>query len=392
VTPARSETRRTLAIQPPIIPIVRDWIEAVPGTISLGQGVVSYGPPREAFAALERALPDPLTHRYGPVEGLAPLRAALGQKLRRENGVIVGPQRRVVVTAGANMAFLAAVLAVAEPGDEVLLLRPYYFSYEMAVRIAGATPISVDAGDAFQPRPAAIDEAITPRTRALVTISPNNPTGAVYPEETLGALNALCRERGIYHIHDEAYEYFTYDGTRHFSPASLPGSEGHTVALYSFSKAYGFAGWRVGFMVIPEALGEAVRKIQDTNVISTPVPSQHAALGALVAGPAYCRARLGQLDAMRQRALEALAEIADVCEVPRAAGAFYLMLRVKTALDSMTLAERLVREHHVAVIPGVAFGVERPALLRVSYGALTPEDADAGIRRLVAGLRALAPG
>jgi aspartate/methionine/tyrosine aminotransferase len=390
VRPAAAESRRSLAIQPPIIPIVRDWIEATPGTISLGQGVVSYGPPAEALDALQRALADPATHKYGPVEGLAPLRAALRRKLAEENGVAVDAGRRIVVTAGANMAFLAIVLAIADPGDEVLLLRPYYFNYEMAVRIAGATPVSVDTDPAFQPRLDAIAEALTSRTRALVTISPNNPTGAVYPEPTLRALNALCRERGVYHVHDEAYEYFTYDGARHFSPASIPGSETHTVALYSFSKAYGFAGWRVGYMVIPEGLGEAVRKIQDTNVISPPVASQHAALGALGAGAAYCRERLGALDAMRRRFLDALAELPQLCDAPRSQGAFYLMLRVNTAPGAMTLAERLVREHGVAVIPGAAFGVDWPTLLRISYGALAPGDAAEGLRRLVGGLRSLA--
>jgi aspartate/methionine/tyrosine aminotransferase len=384
-----AEARRTLAIQSPIIPIVRDWIEATPGTVSLGQGVVSYGPPPEALAALPRFLADPANHKYGPVEGLAPLRAALERKLADENGVRLGPERRIVVTAGANMAFLAAILALADPGDEVVLLRPYYFNYEMAVRIANATPIVVDTDESFQPRLDRIVAALSPRTRAVVTISPNNPTGAVYSAEALTAINELCRARGLVHIHDEAYESFLYDGASCFSPASLPGSEGHTVALYSFSKGYGFASWRIGYMVIPAHLAEAVRKIQDTNLISPPVVSQFAALGALEAGPAYTRRQLVTLAAMRRQWLDALAAVPELCSVPRPDGAFYLMLRVTTALDSLTLGARLVREHRVAVVPGVAFGVERPTLLRVSYGALTPDDAAEGVRRLIDGLRAL---
>ena len=369
------ESRRTLSIQAPIIPIVREWVEATPGTISLGQGVVSYPPPPEALAAIPRFLSDPSNHKYGPVEGIAQLRAALTRKLAAENGVGVGAERRVVVTAGGNMAFLAAVLAIADPGDEIVLLRPYYFNHEMAVRIAGAEPVCVDTDDEFQPRLDAIRSALSPRTRAVVTISPNNPTGAVYREEALTAINALCRESGAYHIHDEAYEYFTYDGARHFSPAALPGSDRHTLALYSFSKAYGFASWRVGYMVLPEHLAEAVRKIQDTNLICPPVVSQHVALAAL----------------SRTRGLwiEALARVPHLVSVPAAEGAFYLMLRVATSLDSMTLAERLVREHRVAVVPGTAFGVEKPTLLRASYGALTPDDAAEGLRRLLDGLRAL---
>ena len=140
---------------------------------------------------------------------------------------------------------------------------------------------------------ARFEAAITPRTRAIVTISPNNPSGAVYPKATLAAVNALCSERGIYHISDEAYEYFVYDGAEHFSPASLPGATEHTISLYSFSKAYGFASWRIGYMVIPEALTVAVRKAQDTILICPPVVSQHAALGALAAPADYRRAEPG---------------------------------------------------------------------------------------------------
>jgi len=132
-----------------------------------------------------------------------------------------------------------------------------------------------------------------------VTISPNNPTGAVYPAQTLTAVNALCRERRIYHISDEAYETFVYDGAQHFSPGSLPGAAEHTISLYSLSKAYGFASWRVGYMVIPEALSVAVRKAQDTILICPPVVSQQAAVGALCAGPDYLRRNLERVAHVR---------------------------------------------------------------------------------------------
>ena len=133
----------------------------------------------------------------------------------------------------------------------------------------------------------AIERAITPRTRAVVTVSPNNPTGAVYPESTLRAVNTLCRDRGIFHIHDEAYEYFTYGGAGHFSPGSLPEAAGHTISLFSLSKAYGMASWRIGYMVIPEVLAEAVNKIQDTILICPPAVSQHAAIAALEVGRSF---------------------------------------------------------------------------------------------------------
>src|SRR6185369_12263196 len=129
-------------------------------------------------------------------------------------------------------------------------------------------------------------EAITAKTRAVVTISPNNPTGAVYSEAALCEVNQICGERGIYHISDEAYENFTYNGARHFSPASVAGSEAHTISLFSFSKAFGFASWRIGYMVMPENLFVPVKKIQDTILICAPVISQYAACGALKAGAA----------------------------------------------------------------------------------------------------------
>src|SRR4029079_4181773 len=134
----------------------------------------------------------------------------------------------------------------------------------------------VETTDDFQLQTAKIAGAITDRTRAVVTISPNNPTGAVYPAEALREVNALCRERGIYHIHDEAYEYFIFGSVPHFSPASIEGAPPHTISLFSLSKAYGFASWRIGYMVAPAALVDPIRKIQDTILICAPVISQFA--------------------------------------------------------------------------------------------------------------------
>jgi len=381
------ESRRLREVQTPIIPVIGDLVRATPGTISLGQGVVSYGPPPEAFEAAARFGRDPEDHKYTAVEGVRALVETLEAKLRAENGITEG---RVVVTAGGNMAFLNAVLAVADPGDEIVLLTPYYFNHEMAVGIAGCRAVLVETDENYQLRPEAIARALTPRTRAVVTISPNNPTGAVYPEAALREVNALCGERGVYHLHDEAYEYFTYGGARHFSPGSIPGGAGHTISLYSLSKAYGFASWRIGYMVIPDHLLEAVRKIQDTNLICPPAVSQHAALGALRAGPAYCRAKLGAIAEVREVALRELEGVASFCRVPRTEGAFYFLLQVRSDRKPLEVAERLVREHRVAVIPGTAFGLERGCTLRMAYGALEKATAAEGIGRLVRGLRALA--
>jgi aspartate/methionine/tyrosine aminotransferase len=387
--PRHDESRRLAAVQPPVIPIVGRWIAETPGTISLGQGIVSYGPPAGVLDAVRRFGDSLDDHRYGPVEGLPALVENLHLKLARENGIRVRPHSRVVVTAGGNLAFANAILAIADPGDEVILPLPYYFNHEMAVAIAGAVPIGVPTAPDYQLDIDALADAITPRTRAIVTVSPNNPTGAVYPEESLHTVNALCRDRGLFHINDEAYEYFTYEDTRHFSPGSIAESAAHTISLFSFSKAFGMASWRVGYMVIPERLWDAVNKIQDTLLICPPAVSQRAAIAALQEGRAYAHAHLGALNGTRQAIFDALTIGRVPCDITVVRGAFYYLLRVHAEIDSMTLVERLIREHRVAAIPGSAFADPARCSIRVSYGALDPATVAEGVDRLVSGLRAL---
>lgn len=384
---AHAQSRRLAAVQTPVIPVVGRWIAETPGTISLGQGIVSYGPPPEVVDAVQRfgtALED---HRYGPVEGLKPLIQILEAKLERENNIFVRPQSRLVVTAGGNQAFMNAVLAIADPGDEFILPVPYYFNHEMAIVMAAAMPVPVPTLPDLQLDIDAIAHAITPRTRAVVTVSPNNPTGAVYDEASLRAVNSLCRDRGVFHIHDEAYEYFTYD-VPHFSPGSIEGAAGHTISLYSLSKAYGMASWRVGYMVIPELLWNAVNKIQDTLLICPPAVSQRAAIAAVTVGATYATARLAGLDATRRQMRAALTASGMPCTVPEANGAFYFFFRVDCAIDPMVLTERLVREHRVAVMPGSAFGASG-CTIRASYGALDAATVSEGLGRLVNGLKTL---
>src|SRR5207253_7552364 len=142
-----------------------------------------------------------------------------------------------------GLALASAILAITDAAEEVIVQAPYYFNHGMAMTMGNARPVLARTLDNYQLDLAAIREAITPHTKAIVTISPNNPTGAVYPEADLRAVNSLCAERGLYHIHDEAYEYFIYDGAKHFSPSSIAGAEPHTISLFSLSKAYGFASW-----------------------------------------------------------------------------------------------------------------------------------------------------
>ena len=380
---------RMHAVQTPIIPVIAELITQNPGTISLGQGVVYYGPPQSAIDRLSAITSANGIHKYGDTGGLLELRELIASKLLNENGINVEAGSCVVVTAGSNMAFLNALFAITNPEDEIILQVPYYFNHEMAIRMVDCNPVMVSTDENYQLCPDKIRRAITEKTRAVVTISPNNPSGVVYPEASLTAVNDICREHGIYHISDEAYEYFTYNGARHFSPGSIGGAGDHTISLYSLSKAYGFASWRIGYMVIPEHLTDAVYKAQDTNLICPSMPSQYAAAGAIETGVKYCRGKLQIIEEVRHIMSRELEKIVDICRVSASEGAFYFLLKINAKMDDMTLATRLIKEHQVAVIPGHTFGLSDGCYLRVAYGALDKNNAAEGIRRLVNGLRTI---
>jgi aspartate/methionine/tyrosine aminotransferase len=375
------------AVQAPIIAVIGEMIRDVPGTISLGQGVVHYGPPRAAMDAVRASLESPATHEYQDGVGLPALVERLSLKLRDENRIDVTRGSRVMVTAGANMAFMHAVFAITEPGDEIILNVPFYFNHEMAIQMAGCTAVRVATDASYQLRPDALRRAITDKTRAIVTVSPNNPSGAVFGESAVRDVNTICRDHGIYHLADEVYEYFTYGSARHVSAGSFPGAEPHTIAMFSLSKAYGFAGWRIGYMTYPDHLASAMMKSQDTILVCPPVASQIAARAALDVGRSYCEPHVRELAEIRDIVVAKLSALAPRASVPAADGAFYCLLKVNTAMDPLAVAERLIREHKVAVIPGAAFGMTEGCYFRVAYGALQKDTVAEGIGRLVRGLR-----
>ena len=379
-------TSRMDGVQSPLIPFVGELIRNNPGTISLGQGVVSYPPPARAIASLQTFLARG-DHLYKAVTGIKPLKAIIQTKLANDNQIEITNENCIVVTAGSNMAFMNAVLAITQAGDEIILNTPYYFNHEMAITMANCRPVLVHTDNNYQLDLAAISQAITAKTKAIVTISPNNPTGAVYSQASLKAVNDICRDRHIYHISDEAYEYFTYDGVKHHSPASFADSQAHTISLFSLSKAYGFAGWRIGYMVIPQHLLMPVKKVQDTNLICPPVVSQYAAIGALETGKTYCQQQLKEIARVRKVVNDKLHSLRDLCSVSASSGAFYYFLKVNTNLSDLKLTKKLIEEYKVAVIPGSTFGIKDGCYLRVAYGSLQPSTAEMGIERLIAGLK-----
>jgi aspartate/methionine/tyrosine aminotransferase len=385
---APTAAQRLAAVQSPVIPVMGALIAQTPGTLSLGQGMVGWGPPDTVISAALQALQsDPQIHRYGPVEGLPPLRAAIANHLHHQHRLDLEASA-VLVTAGSNMAFNAVVQVLCDPGDEVILPVPYYFNHAMAIRLAGGVLVAVEAG--VIPDPERLAAAITPRSRAIVTVSPNNPSGAVFPREVLKAINQLCAERGLLHISDEAYALFSYGTAEHWSPGSAPGSGAHTVTLGSLSKSHGMAGWRLGYAAAPRTLMAELAKVQDTILICAPQLSQHAGLAALEAGNGWCLERIATLAERRTQVLHAL-------EQPEAPwrlmappeGAFYALLNVSTPLSSDGAMERLIREHRVALVSGSSFGL-RGCCLRLSYGMLDEAQLQEALDRLTQGLLAMA--
>ena len=381
--------RRMEQVQSPIIPVIAELIRQSPGTISLGQGVVHYPPPPQIYDSIKEFQNNPELNKYQPVHGIASLLEEIKIKLQRDNNFSINEQNQIVVTSGGNLAFMNTVLAIADPGDEIILPTPYYFNHEMAITMASCTPVLVPTDENYQLKIDALEAAITSKTRAIVTVSPNNPTGAVYSEKDLRAVNEICRRRGIYHISDEAYEYFVYGAARHFSAASIEGSSEHTISLFSLSKSYGFASWRVGYMVIPAHLFAAVKKIQDTILICPSVISQYAAVGAMQTGIEYCHEKLKGIAEVRELVKTELESIGAQCIVPPADGAFYFFVKLNTNRHPLEIVEELVREHRVAEIPGNAFGMNDGCYLRVAYGALQKETVAEGIGRFVRGLKAI---
>lgn len=376
-------------VQTPIIPTVGEWVRSTPGALSLGQGMVAYPPPAETLTVIQHFGSQSTDHFYGASLGDAALIAQIEDKLQQENGIDCSGGYRVMVTAGANMAFLNVMLAILDPGDEVILPLPYYFNQEMAIRMLNAVPVAVPTAADYQLQVDAIEAAITPKTRAIVTVSPNNPTGAVYSEADLRAVNRLCREYGLYHISDEAYEYFIYEDAQHFSPGGIDGAETYTVSLYSLSKAYGFAGWRIGYAVVPEGLLPALLKVQDTNLICPPLLTQKAAQAALAVGSGYCKGQLSHLQQVREQVLSALLQSPAICPMTPTQGAFYQLVKMNTDRNDLDVVHDLIREYKVAAIPGCAFGLKEGAYLRLSYGMLNLERSKIAMERLLSGLAAL---
>ncbi len=344
--------------------------------ISLGQSVPFFGPPPQMLDAVREALDSfgPRLHTYGPDAGIPELRDALARKLSDFNGVTFDPGTQLLVTPGSNQAFMVAMTTILEPGDEVAIASPYYFNHHMAIELCGGRvreiPLSEENG--FQMRMEDLEQALSERTRAVVIISPNNPTGAVYRPEEIATITRELTELGIYVISDDAYEVFCYDGARHTSVAGLADSVDNIISLGSLSKTFGMTGWRIGYMAASAELCRQALKVQDAMAICAPIISQVAAIASLERMPEYPLGMIAELDDRRSLLEKTLEEIPSL-HWNKSDGALFAMVRADVTGQDRELAWELLERAQVLTVPGSAFGAQWEGFLRISYGC-SPRD------------------
>jgi len=339
--------------------------------------------------ALRRSLELDGTHRYTVDPGLPELRGAIARVLGGARGADWDPEGQVLVTAGANLAFAEVLPALVDPGDEVLLLSPYYLNHGMAVELFGARVVEVplDPARAFAPDHDALERAVTARTRVLVLVDPANPTGTVLGRSELERLLGFAEAHDLWVVSDETYEDFVLeppaDGWA--SASSFPEHADRVVVLGSFSKSAGLSGWRVGWIAAPGELAHELLKCQDTMIICAPVAGQRGALAALEGDRSWLEPRRDELRRRRRVVLEGLAE-STVLETPSDAcrGAMFVLLRSsRGAVTSSTdTALDLIATTGVALVPGAAFGRHAEGWLRLSYAAAGEEELREALRAL----------
>jgi aminotransferase len=373
--------QRVRAVPPSGIRRFFDVIATMPDVISLGVGEPDFDTPPQVVEEGVRALRAGRTH-YTSNLGTIELRRALARHLERLYGVAYDPEREILVTVGASEALAASLAAIVDPGDEVVLGEPSYVAYVPAVVFAGGTPVHVATSpdDGWQLDPAAVEAAITPRTKALFLGYPCNPTGAVLDPGTIRALADIAERHDLLVVSDEIYDRLVYGGHRHEAFSAMPGMRERTILLGGFSKAYAMTGWRVGYACAPADLLEGVVKIHQYAIMSAPTVAQDAALLALTSAEADVARMVDEYDRRRRMFVDGLNRLGLPTVEPR--GAFYAFPRIAgTGLTSAEFSERLLFEHKVAVVPGDAFGPSGEGYVRASL-ATSYGDLEEALRRI----------
>lgn len=342
--------------------------------IRVDQGAVDFEPPAAFVDGVVKAMANPDIHRYAPDPGLPTLRAALARYGSDRFGVNWDPGHEIVVTAGANQACFAALMAMVEPGDEVLLPSPWYFNHAMTVTALGAIPIAVPTREeeAFVPTVEAIAGAITPRTRVLILTNPNNPTGTRYGDELTRELAALAVEKDLWILSDQTYHELYFGSAPPASPAGIAGVHDRVVTVSSFSKSLGLAGWRLGFLAAHERIVSEILKIQDCSVICAARAGQEGLVAALPHIDAHARRVRDTLRERRDRLMAALrASNQDAFVEPE--GSLFLFLRLPGVRDDWAFCRRLLEEQHVVAVPGGVFGPGGEGSIRLSFGSTSAD-------------------
>src|SRR4051794_15133938 len=386
-TPARAPlaeralAQRVRAVPPSGIRRFFDILATMDDVISLGVGEPDFDTPRVIVEAGVESLREGRTHytsNYGTIE----LRRALSAHLEQRYGVRYAPEDEILITVGASEAVDLALRATCDPGDEVILHEPSYVAYVPAIVFAGGTvvPVATRFEDDFALDPAAVEAAITPRTKALFLGYPANPTGAVLDDDVQDELARIARDHDLLVYSDEIYDRLAYGTYRHRLFSSLPGMRERPVLMGGFSKAYAMTGWRVGWMCAPREILEGIVKVHQYGIMSAPTVAQDAALAALEGGEPAVLAMVAEYDRRRRFLVDGLRAAGLETFEPR--GAFYAFPRItSTGLTSDEFTERLLLEEKVAVVPGSAFGPSGEGHVRMCY-ATSYEQLEEAVRRI----------
>lgn len=380
------------AIKPSPIRRFFDLAATVPGVVSLGIGEPDFATPA-AFCNAGYATMMAGKTGYSPNPGLLELRRAISDYLVKLIGVEYDPAKQIIVTVGGSEAIDATCRALIEPGDEVLIPEPAFVSYAPCVELAGgkAVPIALKMSDGFKLTPQELEEAITPRTKAVVLNFPSNPTGVVMTQEELDALAVPLVRHGVLAISDEIYAELTYDGHKHASIAASPGMADMTVLISGVSKSLAMTGWRIGYVCAHPTILRAICKIHQFSISCASTTGQYVALEGITNGHKEVERMRNEYDKRRQYIMKRLTDMGLPLVKP--GGAFYAFAQIsETGMDDNKFCENLLMREKVACIPGSAFGKSGQGFIRCSYATSMDNIVKAcdGIERFVNNLQSSA--
>lgn len=325
------------------------------GAVNLAQGMPDFPAPQEVKEVACRAILSDI-NQYAITWGAPRFRNAIAEKTKAHLGLDVDPEREITVTCGSTEAMIASLLAVIDPGDEVIVFEPFYENYGPDAILSGATPRYVP----LQPPdwtfdPDRLAAAFNQRTRVIIINTPNNPTGKVFSKEELQVIAELCLRWDVIAITDEIYEHILYDGFRHCAMATLDGMRDRTITINGLSKTYSVTGWRVGYAIAPAALTAGIRKVHDFLTVGAAAPLQEAGAAALGLPAEYYRDLASAYQHRRDTLLDGLQQVGLRCSAPR--GAYYIMADISgvTGLNDLEFTRYLVQDVGVAVVPGSSF-------------------------------------